>query len=236
MKRLILIFLLFIVHLISFAQPIEGMTGLMKIPSAEMQRDGTFILGGNYLPDAITPEPFNYNTGNYYFNITFLPFIEFTFRETILIWDGNHNQDRSFGLRLRPLKESRYFPSIVIGGNDLYTTSQNLGSTLEGKGNEFFNVIYGVATKHFHLKNNQIGLTFGYGNGGVMKQNLNGVFGGISFAPAFFPAMKLMADYDADVVSAGAEVLFFKHLYLVGMAYDLKYFAGGLAYRFYLKN
>lgn len=194
-----------------------------------MQKDGTFILGGNYLPDAITPEPFNYNTGNYYFNITFLPFLEFTFRETILRWADNINQDRSFGLRLRPLKESKLLPSLVLGGNDLYTSAP-------GTRNEYFNALYGVATKHFMLKNNRIGLTLGYGDGGVRGENLNGVFGGILFAPAFLPSMKLMADYDADVISAGAEFLFFKHLYLFGMAYDLKYFAGGLAYRFYLKD
>lgn len=236
MTRLILIFLVFLYPIQSFSQSIEGATGLLKIPSAEMQKDGTFILGGNYLPDAITPEPFNYPTGNYYLNITFLPFMEFTFRETILKWEDNINQDRAFGLRLRPLKESRYLPSLVVGGNDLYTTGQNIGSTLEGKGSEYFNVIYGVASKHFMIRDNRLGLTFGYGNGGVRGQNLNGVFGGISFAPAFLPSLKLMADYDADVISAGAEMLFFKHLYLYGMAYDLKYFAGGLAYRFYLKN
>jgi hypothetical protein len=75
MTRLILISLIFLIPIYSFSQSIEGATGLLKIPSAEMQKDGTFILGGNYLPDAITPEPFNYNTGNYYFNITFLPFL-----------------------------------------------------------------------------------------------------------------------------------------------------------------
>jgi len=45
-----------------------------------------------------------------------------------------------------------------------------------------------------------------------------------------------MADYNAWVFSAGDEVLFFKHLSLFGLAYELKYLAGGLAYRFYLKK
>jgi hypothetical protein len=229
MYRLILILLIFLFHLNSNSQSIEGTTGLLKIPSAEMQTDGTFILGANYLPDAITPEPFDYNTENYYFNITFLPFIEFTFRSTVLKWDENTNQDRSFGLRLRLLKESKILPSIVIGGNDLYSSSPGMGS-------KYYNSLYGVATKQFILKNNRIGFTIGYGNGGVRGENLNGIFGGISFAPAFLPSMRLMVDYDAEVVSAGAEMLFFKNLCLYGMAYDLKYFAGGLAYRIYLKK
>ena len=47
-----------------------GNTGLMNIPTADMQEQGTFLLGGNYLPDGMTP--FNFNTGNYFANITFL--------------------------------------------------------------------------------------------------------------------------------------------------------------------
>lgn len=229
MKRLLLFIILFGIHLLSISQPIEGSTGLLKIPSAEMQVDGTFIVGANFLPDVITPAPFNYNTGNYFFNISFLPFLEFTYRSTFLTWDGNHNQDRSFGLRLRLIKETKFRPSIVAGGNDLYTSSAGMGS-------EYFNSIYGVATKHLVLHNYKIGFTLGYGTGGVRNENLNGVFGGIDFVPEFLPSMRLKVEYDAEVFSAGADLLCFRHIYLFAMAYDLKYFAGGMAYRIYLKN
>ena len=139
MNRLLFIFLIIQIPLFSFSQPIDGATGLMKIPSADMQKDGTFIVGGNYLPDAITPnKSFNYNTGNYFFNLTFLPFTEFTYRSTLLSWNGNHNQDRSFGLRLRLIKESKLRPSLVIGGNDLYTTGQELEIISQRTSNRFF--------------------------------------------------------------------------------------------------
>ncbi|HAQ19822.1 MAG TPA: hypothetical protein DCR40_11395 [Prolixibacteraceae bacterium] len=203
-----------------YSQPIEGTTGLLKIPSAEMQADGTFIAGANYLPDAITPVKFNYITGNYFFNITFLPFMEFTYRATLMRWEENHNQDRSFGLRFRLLKESKILPSIVLGGNDLLGSNLKPGILDTGVVNDFFSSIFIVGTKHFMLCNNRIGFTLGIGNGGVRKTNLNGVFGGVSLVPAFLPSMRLIADYDAEVISAGAEVLFFKHLYLFGMAYD----------------
>ncbi|HAQ19831.1 MAG TPA: hypothetical protein DCR40_11440 [Prolixibacteraceae bacterium] len=236
MNRLIFIIFLVQIHFLSLSQPIEGSTGLLKIPSAEMQTDGTFIAGANYLPNAITPDPFNYNTGNYYFNITFLPFMEFTYRSTLLYFEGNHNQDRSFGLRLRLLKESNFLPSIVAGGNDLYNSSQGNDLFNSSQKGRFFNTLYVTSTKHLALNNNQLGFTLGFGTGGVRKTNLNGVFGGISFVPAFLPSMRLIAEYDAKAICAGAEILFGKHLHLFGMAYDLKYFAGGLAYRIYLKN
>jgi hypothetical protein len=230
MNRQLFILLIILIPSFSIAQPIDGATGLMKIPTADMQKDGTFILGANYLPDAITKfKDFNYDTGNYFFNVTFLPFLEFTYRSTLMSWDGNHNQDRSFGLRLNFLKEKRFIPSVVLGGNDLYSTSAGIGSS-------YFNSIYLVATKHLEVSDNQFGFTLGIGNGGVRNQNLNGVFGGVSWVPAILPTMKLMAEYDADVVSTGVDVLIGNHLYIFGMAYDLKYFAGGLAYRFYFRN
>lgn len=225
----ILVTILFSYNLLCFSQPIDGASGLMKTPTAIMQTDGTLILGANYLPDAITPESFNYNTENYFFNHTFLPFLEFTYRSTLISWDENNNEDRPFGIRLRLLKESRYKPSVVVGGNDLFSSAPGIGS-------RYFNSMYGVATKHLEVNHNQIGFTLGFGTGGVRKENLNGIFGGVSFAPAFLPSMRLMAEYDAKVISAGAELLLWRHLYLFGMAYDLKYFAGGVAYRIYLKN
>ncbi|HAQ19077.1 MAG TPA: hypothetical protein DCR40_07585 [Prolixibacteraceae bacterium] len=134
------------------------------------------------------------------------------------------------------IKESKLRPSLVIGGNDLYTTGQELEIISQRTSNRFFNSTFVVATKHLDVADNRIGFTVGISNGGVRKQNLNGVFGGISFAPAFLPTLRLMAEYDAEVVSTGADILLWKHLYVFGMAYDLKHFAGGLSYRFYLKN
>lgn len=237
-RRLIFLFLFVLTSLFSEAQPIDGATGLMKIPSAEMQKDGTFNVGVNYLPDVITPsEYFDYNTENYYFNITFLPFVEFTYRSTIMKLEDIHNQDRSFGLRWRIIKESDFFPSLVLGGNDIYSSRQGLNLT--GKvadGNKFFNSFYGVATKHVEFKQSILGITLGIGTGGNQKLNLNGFFGGITFVPASQPELRLMAEYDADVISCGADYLVLKHIYLFGMVYNMKSFAGGLAYRIYLKK
>jgi hypothetical protein len=229
MHRVIVLFISILIYQNSNAQPTEGASGLMKVPSAEMQIDGTFSIGANYLPDAVTPEPFDYNTGNYYLNITFLPFLELTYRSTLLRWDENHNQDRSFGLHLRFLKESKLLPALVIGGNDLYTSAP-------GNGNQYFNSYYVVSTKHLMFRNNQLVFNLGYGFGQDHRENIKGVFGGISFSPASAPALKLMAEYDSRVVNTGFEILLFKHLYLLGMVYDLKTPTGGIAYRIYLKD
>src|SRR5512135_2534085 len=124
MYRTILLFLIILLPWFSAGQPMNGTTGLMNIPSAAMQQDGTFMAGANYLPDAMTPETFPYNTGNYYVNITLLPFFEFSYRMTLFrLGAGHFNQDRSFGMRFRLLKEKKVLPAVVIGGNDLYSSS-----------------------------------------------------------------------------------------------------------------
>lgn len=64
------------------AQYSMGNTGLLNIPTADMQKAGTFMGGGNYLPNGMTP--FNFNTGNYFVNITFLSFLELSYRCTLL--------------------------------------------------------------------------------------------------------------------------------------------------------
>jgi len=212
------------------AQPVSGTTGLLNIPSAEMQQEGTFFMGANYLPDAMTPEWFDYNTGNYYFNITFLPFFEFTYRLTLMKMNtGNYNQDRSFGMRLRLLRERENLPAVVIGGNDLYTTLG--GST------QYFNALYAVASKNFSLGNSSLGVTAGYGYKGFGKQqhgNLEGPFGGVSFAPGFFTPLHFIGEYDSNAVNAGASVLLWRHLFLFGLLHNMKTPAGGFALFFYL--
>ena len=109
------------------AQYSMGTTGQLMIPTAEMQETGTFTGGVNFLPEQVTPSVFSFPTMNYFVDMTLFSFIEFTYRMTLLKMTtgtgrtGYHNQDRSNTIRIRPLKESRYFPAVVIGGDDLLT-------------------------------------------------------------------------------------------------------------------
>lgn len=67
---LIVKFILFVLGVIFSievtAQYSYGTTGLLHIPSAEMQRDKTVLIGGGFLNEELTPLRFNYNTYNYY--------------------------------------------------------------------------------------------------------------------------------------------------------------------------
>ena len=208
-------------------QTLTGMSGLLNIPSADMQADGTFILGANYLPRINQPADFYYNTENYFFNLTFLPFLEIAYKLTLIRTPQKINQDRSASFRLQLIKEKSYLPSITVGVHDFHTTSDG--------GNQFFEANYIVLTKHFKIQENDIGITAGYGTNIIMKNSrFIGFFGGMSVTPGFCKPLKFMGEYDCNGVNLGGSLLLFKHLYLFSMAQHLQYFAGGMAYRIYL--
>ncbi len=214
------------------------MTGLLNTPSADMQPDGMFMAGGNFLPEKMMPEMWDYNSGNYFLNITFLPFAEVAYRCTILKGEfkaGNKwQQDRSVSIRLRPLKEGRFLPSVVVGTNDAFTTGE-LNTFKETKGNRYFSSVYAVATKNIPFEGNVLGITAGsylFSKNSLYK----GIFGGVRFTPSFLKPVSVIAEYDANSVNAGVTARLFNHLSIHVFAYDFKAVSCGLRYEFRLLN
>lgn len=209
------------------AQTLTGTTGLLNIPSAEMQADGTFIIGGNYLPKINQPS-LGYNSGNYYLNLTFLPFMEVALRCTLLKRKAGRytGQDRSVNIRFQLLKEKECIPAITIGVHDLYSEDE--------KGNQHVGSSYFVLTKHFDVNYAIIGVTSGYGFKILKTNQIDGVFGGLTISPCTFKPLSLMSEYDTKGINLGGSLLLFKHLYLLSMVQQLRYFTGGVAYRIHL--
>ncbi len=70
--KLFFIVLFCSLSLSAFSQLTYGTTGLLHAPSAEMQRDKTFMVGGNFLNKELTPPTWYYHTYNYFLNVTSL--------------------------------------------------------------------------------------------------------------------------------------------------------------------
>ena len=141
MRKILLILVGTLVYMSLYAQFTTGTTGLLNMPTAEMQRDKTFMFGGGFLEKHATPARWTYNTLNYYINITLFPWLEVAYDCTLHkamkcdpvygcgFWVPSTygkfvNQDRNFSVRLRLLKEGqwwKYMPAIVIGSNDVTT-------------------------------------------------------------------------------------------------------------------
>ena len=169
--RLILICLIAISSLQSQAQALYGTTGLLHAPTAEMQKDKTFMVGGNVLHlvplQYLTTNEIKY-TFNYYLNITIFPWLEVGYTCTINYanhgstyfpeqsWGKYTNQDRAFNARLRLWKEGwwkAWTPQVVIGANDPGSHSSNGGGDIDwgggGSGNHnYLTRYYLAATKH----------------------------------------------------------------------------------------
>lgn len=237
------------------AQFTYGTTGLLHAPSAEMQRDKTFMFGGGYLNSHATPARWNYNTWNYYINITFFPWLEVAYTCTIFdewIRGGKlhmKNQDRSFHGRLRLWKEGwwkPWTPQIVAGVND-FTTGASEDYThmgVDGDGNGYLNRYYVAATKHleFHGK---WGIHAAYVYNRRGKDKLNGPTFGVDYKfvlpetstlNKLVNGINLIAEYDSKSVNVGGRYTLWKdHINIVGELYDCKYPSVGVYFKIHLK-
>ena len=162
-RRILMAALVLVLAVPALGQFTYGTTGLLNMPTADMQKDGTVMMGGGYLSKHVTPTRWNYDTWNYYVNITFLPWLEVAYTCTIFDeWASKTvrmmNQDRNFSGRLRLWKEGwwkAWTPQIVVGVNDVTSGSGGdyLNFGVDGSGNGYYNRYYVAVTKHLNLEN-----------------------------------------------------------------------------------
>ena len=212
-KRILFLVMFFITFVPCKPQTILGTTGMMNIPSADMRAAGTFDGGASFIQKDLLYKK-TYNTYLYYVSFTPFSWIELTLRETLIKTRksaqepdkiGFYQQDRSTSVRLRPITEGKYWPSIVIAANDIYSDH----------GGSKYACIYGVATKHFPIASvGTIEATVGYAYPRKKGETYDGVMGGVSFSPAFFPDMRVMGEYDTQGYNFGVGAFLFRHLNL----------------------
>ena len=152
------------------AQFVFGNTGLLHLPTAEMQQDKTVMLGAAWLAEQALPDSYAYGwdrdgAPNYFINITFFPWLEINYTCTLIRGkylaehrglnpaDFNYwaNQDRHFDFRLRVWKEGwwkDWTPQIVVGINDFMHTFGETQFGTTDSGNGYWSRMYIAATKH----------------------------------------------------------------------------------------
>lgn len=236
-----------------------GTTGLLHMPTAEMQRDKTFMAGVSALNSHATPW-WPYHTYNYYINITFFPWLEVAYTCTLnkgvpsrywpkQTWGKFVNQDRQFSARLRLIKENywgKFTPSVVIGANDVLTRDwQGTDEREEGsgfatpttEGNGVWNRYYLAITKHLDFKQaGEIGIHLAYVYNMRKKNPLNGPAFGFDFRPAFHRPLQVIAEYDSKTINLGLGYSIWKdHINLIGELNDFKYLSAGIYFKIHLK-
>jgi len=218
-------------------QSSSGIPGYIRIPTATLNPDGTFFIGASFLPKQhLAYTNYQYDAATAFTSLTFLPFIEVDFRFTRqlnLPSYNSHVSDRMPSIRVRLFKERKWIPSVVIGVNDFLTS-------IESGNARHFQSSYLVISKGFFIPPLDffVETTVGYGSNWLISRNyeLAGFFGGILLNWKKIKWINLMADYDSEVISAGLEAIFFRHLFLKAGFVNIDSFTGCISYHIYLKK
>lgn len=241
LKKIILVLLSFLAMCNVNAQEYCGTTGLLQVPSAETDAAGTFRGGASFLHRSFLPSKFSdkkpYNTAGYHVGITACPWLQLSYSVALLKTRVNgsnslNNEDRSFNVKFRPLKEGGWWPAIALGWDDLGTRLFKETDVLGGSNNYFLN-IYGVATKHFDIKGWELGTNLAYRYYPSDKnKDRRGLAGGISVRPSFYRPLRFIAEWDGIGINVGTDVLLLRHLFLQAALIHAQGFTGGVSYHY----
>lgn len=232
--KLILISFFLLTFSLIHAQTLEGTTGLFFIPTAEMQKDGTVLIGANFVDKTlISFSGYQSNAYTPFFSFTFLPFVEMGGKITRLINSNTDRQgigDRTISFRLRFVEEGEYLPGLLFGFHDIagvYGGDQAIRNS----------ALYFVSSKNFKVSSkflSNVSIHAGYGLDVIKAQHHNFVwlFSGIDFK--FFNMLELMSEYDGIHYNGGIRVKLFDHVSLMAGWLRWKYFSGGAAVSFKL--
>ena len=213
--------------IVARAQFADCSTGLLQMPTAEMQVDGTFMITTNFLNKHSLPTSgWTYNTIQYGIYVSFWGRMEVGYVCTIFNdhWKGSQsregiwmvNQDRHFTGRICLLREGEFgwdwLPALVVGASDPMTATGGDYTNLEGvagTGNGYFNRNFAVLTKHFQTPWGQIGAHAGYQFNFRKDYHINAPCVGVNWQPVWLQQrgildrLDVIAEYDSRTVNLG---------------------------------
>lgn len=248
MKRINIIIALMaccLLPLAGSAQQYTGTSGLIHIPSGEMHHEGDALIGIHYLNKEMMPDTGfiyqgeKYNTFDYYLGLTPFSWLELSYVCTERIRAKNAqtgeikwSKDRYASVKIQPFKEGKYSPAVAIGCNDIATSGyfQDRPDV-----QLYFTNWYLATTKNFDLGGNLLSLTLAYRHFfRAYNSKWNGIVGGITFRPKFFPQGRLIAEYTGNEFIVGTDMLLWQHLRLQASLKDFKYLNAGFCLQFNL--
>ena len=208
------------------AQFADSSTGLLQMPTADMQQDGTFMITNNWLNKHSTAEKrWGYDTFQYGISISLWNRVEIGYVCTI--FDGKRrpnpsardkimfNQDRHFTGRVALLREGDFglawMPGLVVGVSDPTTGSGGDYADLDvgGTGNGYFNRNFVVLSKHFQTSWGPVGAHAGYQFNRRKDYAINAPCAGVNWRPVWLHQrgilddLDLIAEFDSRTVNLG---------------------------------
>lgn len=238
MKNLTLILLLFL-SVPLLAQQYTGMTGLIHVPSAEMDTVGDARIGAHFLHKRMLPkhpsfivEGRQYNSFDAYMSLTPFRWVEIGLTITLekgliegFLDDPNKftMKDRYISIKFNPLREGKYYPAVALGMQDC--------ASIWTFGHGIFSNYYITLTKHLDLWCQNFGFTLVYRHyPNKCNRRWNGVVGGITYSPSFARNWRAMVEWTGCAVNFGIDCLLWKHLMLQASLNDWRFPSAGICY------
>lgn len=245
MRRILLLAMILISVASVGAQQYTGMSGLIHVPSAEMDSAGDARLGAHFLNGKFTPDhrywKFDgkkYNTCDFYLSLTPFKWMEIGYTMTLFKHTSNgegdksgyNRKDRYVSIKFRPLEEGKYWPAVAIGANDFLTSSPLKGNDT-GSGNGFWRNYYIALTKHFDIRGHEIAptLCYRYFPAGY-NHKWRGVVGGVTYRPAFARNWRAIVEWTGCDINAGIDCLLWRHLLLQASLQNGRWPSAGVCY------
>lgn len=211
------------------AQFADCSTGLLQMPTAEMQEDGTLMITNNFLnKHSLASNGWDYNTFQYGIYVSFWGRMEVGYVCTIFneYWTDRRvrpgtniimvNQDRHFTGRIRLLMEEefglKWMPSLVVGASDPFTGSGGDYKDMDnvsGNGNGYFSRYFVVLSKHLQIPWGEIGVHAGYQYNRRNDYPINGPCVGVNWSPIWLQHRRILdevnviAEFDSRTVNIG---------------------------------
>lgn len=222
------------------AQQYSGMSGLIHVPSAEMDSVGDARIGAHFLHKKFTPNAADFteypggnkiNTFDAYISLTPFWWVEIGYAMTFERWRETpdsrlrHMKDRHFSLKLNPLREGRWWPAVAVGVQDIYSfgSKDNVG---------LYSNYYIAATKHLNLRGGRLGFTAVYRHfDRSYNHRWNGLVGGITYSPSFARNLRAIVEWTGSNVNFGFDCLLWRHILVQASLQDGKYPSAGLCYK-----
>lgn len=244
---------------ISYGQFADCSTGLLQMPTAEMQDDGTFMVTTNFLNKHATSSRWSYNTFQYGIYVSFWGRMEIGYVCTIFndYWQGSQsregvwmvNQDRHFTGRVMLIRENEFgwnwVPALVVGVIDPTTGSGGdyTRMSVDEAGNGFFSRNFVVLSKHFDSPWGKIGAHAGYQFNHRLDYPINGPCAGLDWTPVWIQNkgildnLKVILEYDTRTVNVGFIASIWKnHFEAMFELQNFRWVNFGLRYKLRLKR
>ncbi len=244
MKR-VFTFILFLFLFISVrGQQATGINGLIHVPTADMDTVGLARIGAQFLPMEMVPDNFTldgnkFNTASNYLSITPFKWIEIGYGYTLMKVHKNANpkrqvgfytKDRYFSAKIQLLLENEWWPSIAVGGNDVFGSREKGVST-----SNYYRNFFAAASKHVDYAGHLIGAHLGYREWyRDYNHKWNGVVGGITFQPSFYQPLRAIVEWNGNGVNCGVDCRIYRYFLVQAAWYEVKAFTGGLCLCFNL--